>query len=261
MINSRKTFYLLPFIYIFLLLLGCNTPSKTATDTKIVTPKKLTPEEYIANRLDFKTFNGKASLSIRTKDENQNVGANIKMKKEEFIWSSVVALGGLLEVARAYITPDSLKALVRIGKTSYSLSYEEGLALLKADIEFSVFQNLIVGNPLMTDGKITDSKAEDGMMVITMKKDGYSQQLSYDLETHLLKRLQLNAPEKNFKCAIEYANYQPLALKEPFSYSRNIQIENNGEKISINMNFDRAELNIPVEVNFSIPSSYTPGKL
>ena len=133
---------------------ACNTSKKTATEPTKPIGKTFSPEDYLANQIDFRSFNGKADLSITNKDGNQKVNSNIKMRKDKDIWSSVLVLGGMVEVARAYITPDSLQAIVRIGKKYYDLSYEEGLALIQTEVEFPVLQNLIIGNPLMNDGKI-----------------------------------------------------------------------------------------------------------
>jgi len=239
---------------------ACKTVSKT-TSQPIQATKTFTTEEYLANQIDFKSFTGKTDLNIINKDGNQKVNANIKMRKGKDIWSSVLVLGGMVEVARAYITPDSLQAIVRIGKKSYNLSYEEGLKLIQAQVEFPVLQNLIIGNPLMDDGKISDSRIKDSLMVITMGKDDFTQVLSYQVSTHLLQKTELSSAKKNFKCTILYSNYKPLALKEPFAFTRNLEIDNNGTIIKIDMNFEKAEINTPVEINFSIPNNYTPASI
>lgn len=248
-------------LLITFLLSACNTSKKTATEpTKPVT-KIFSVEDYLANKIDFSSFNGRADLSITNKDGNQKVNSNIKMRKDKDIWSSILVLGGMVEVARAYITPDSLQAIVRIGKKYYDLSYEEGLRLIEADVEFPVLQNLLIGNPLMSDGKVTNSKVQDSMMLITMMKADFVQILSYDIRTHLLQKVELSSAKKDFKLVINYANYKPLALKEPFAYSRKISIKNKESDIKIDMDFTKADINIPVEISFSIPSSYTRATL
>lgn len=263
MIKKNRPILVLAFLGLFLTLgmSACNTSKKTTTAPIKPITKMFSPEDYLANQIDFSSFNGKADLNITNKDGNQKVNSNIKMRKGKDIWSSVLVLGGMVEVARAYITPDSLQAIVRIGKKYYDLSYEEGLKLIQTDVKFPILQNLIVGNPLMTDGKITNSEVKDSMMVITMTKDDFVQVLSYEVRTHLLQKVELSSAKKNINILINYADYKPLALKEPFAYSRKIAIKNNGTDISIDMDFDKAEINVPVEINFSIPSSYTRATL
>lgn len=263
MINKNSFIIRLAFFALFITLgmSACNTSKKTAKEPIKPITKTFTPEEYLVNQIDFSSFNGKADLNITNKDGNQKVNSNIKMRKGKDIWSSVLVLGGMVEVARAYITPDSLQAIVRIGKKYYDLSYEEGLKLIQTDVKFPVLQNLLIGNPLMTDGKITNSQVIDSMMVITMTKDDFVQVLSYEVRTHLLKKVELSSAKKNFNLVINYAEYKPLALKEPFAYSRKIAIKNNGTDINIDMDFSKAEINVPVDISFSIPSSYTRATL
>lgn len=251
--------YLLLVIFSCYWLMSCHTPAKTLGSPVESAPftKSFQAEDYLNSFIRYQTFTSKANINIRTANDNQNLSANIKMHKDKDIWSSVLALGGLMEVARGYITTDSLKAIVRIGKKAYQLSYEEGLQLLEADIEFSALQNLIVGNPLIEGGKIVKSYEDSTLYNIDIQKGDYYQTLSYDKSTHLLQSLLLKAPKKNFECLVNYKNYKPLAMKEAFAHSQSIQILNKGEAISIEMNFSNVQLNTPLEVQFSIPSSYT----
>lgn len=260
MTNFKKILITTCAIFTTLNFVACKTGSKISSKP-VEVGKKFSAQDYIQNQIDFKSFTGKASVSIQNKGENQNLTTNLKMRKDKDIWSSVMALGGLVEVARAYITPDSLQAMVRIGKKAYRMSYQEGLQLIQADIEFSALQNLFIGNPLISNGKIVQSEEKDGLMIITMEKDGYQQTATYELATHLLKRLNLISKEKNFSCEINFSNYKALALQVPFSFFREILLMNKGEQVKIEMTFDKADINTPVEIQFSIPDSYTPGKI
>jgi len=234
---------------------ACKTASTVATKpTEKV--KTLQPEEYLAQKINFRTFSGKADLSLVKDDQNQNFSANIRMHKDKDIWSSLMVLG-IAEVARAYITPDSLQALVRIGKKAYALSYEEGLKLIQAQVPFPVLQNLIIGNPLMDSAKMVKVERQDSTIRITQQQKDFTQVLTYQETTRLLQKLSLSADQKDFKCTIDFSDYRPLALKQPFAYSRHIQIHNNEADILLDIDFNKAEVDVPVLMNFSIPASYT----
>lgn len=251
--------YLLIIILSCYCISSCRTPAKTVSTPTEPAPftKSFQAQDYLNSLIQYQTFSSKANINIRTANDNQSLSTNIKMRKNKDIWSSVQALGGLMEVARGYITTDSLKAIVRIGKKAYQLSYEEGLQLLQADIEFSALQNLIIGNPLIEGGKIIKSYEDSLLFNIDIQKGDYYQTLSYDKSTHLLQTLVLKAPKKSFECKVNYKNYKPLAMKEAFAHSQSIQIINKGEAIFVEMNFSNVQLNTPLEMQFSIPSSYT----
>lgn len=235
---------------------ACNTTKKTAV-TEPVKPvaegKK--PEEYLAQKIDYTSFNSKASIHFENKDQNQDFTSNIRMNKGKDIWSSIIALG-ITEVARAYITPDSLKAMVRIGKKAYVLSYKEGLELIQAQVEFPVLQNLFIGNPLIGDVPVKSSSEKDSLIMITQEKDDFTQVLTFNKQSGVLHELTLSSTQRNFKCEIKYNKYGAITGKQPFAFDRAIVITNKGETVKLDMEFSKAELDVPVDVTFAIPSSY-----
>ena len=245
-----------------LLLMGafvfpaCNT-SKKITE---VEPKKvetgMKPEAYLAQKIQYSTFSGKAQMHFENKDQNQDFSGNIRMQKDKNIWASVIALG-IAEVARASITPDSLQAIVRIGKKAYALSYKEGLELIQAQVEFPVLQNLFIGNPLIDNGPVKILEQKDSLIMLSLVKDDFNEVLTYNKQTGMLQELELSSDKRNFKCNIRYEKYGAITNKQPFAFNRYIVINNKGQEIKLDMEFSKAELDVPVDVSFSIPDSYT----
>ncbi len=83
---------------------ACNTSKKiTAVEpTKVETGMK--PEAYLAQKIQYSTFSGKAQMHFENKDQNQDFSGNIRMQKDKNIWASVVALG-IAEVAVPRLPP------------------------------------------------------------------------------------------------------------------------------------------------------------
>ncbi|WP_118972464.1 DUF4292 domain-containing protein [Taibaiella koreensis] len=242
-----------------LLLLGtqaCNTTKKTTT-TEPVKPvsQERKAEEYLAQTIAWNTFSGKADMHFESKDQNQDVTGNLRMNKSKDIWASIIALG-IAEVARASITPDSLRAIVKIGKKAYALSYKEGLELIQAQVEFPVLQNLLIGNPLINDMPVKKAETKDSLMLITVAKDDFTELLQYNKRTGTLQELQLSSEQRGFTCTIRYEKYGPITGQQPFAFNRYITINNKGQEVKLDMEFSKAELDVPVETSFSIPASY-----
>lgn len=231
---------------------------KTAAQGSKVPLQAIQPEEYYKQILMYKSFFGKANMQITTPKMNQKVIANIKMNHLKNIWSSVSAMGGIVEVVRAYITPDSLKALLPMSKDAYSLSFEEGLSLIQAELEFVSLQNLFLGNPLLTGkSNIKASQTDSSTIQVQVAQDGYILTVKYDKETQLIREQQITHAAKKFSCKIQQSNYKPLADKQPFAFNRIIEIDNNGESTRLDLDFSRADIDVPAEVSFRIPDSYT----
>jgi hypothetical protein len=235
---------------------ACNTTKKTAvTEPEKPVSQDKKPEEYLAQTIVWSSFSGKADMHLETKDQNQDFTGNLRMRKEKDIWASVIALG-IAEVARASITPDSLRAMIRIGKKAYALSYKEGLELIQAQVEFPSLQNLFIGDPLINNLPVKHAESRDSLIIITVAKDDFTEQLTYNKRTGTLQELQLNSDQRNFKCNIRYEKYGPITGRQPFAFNRYMVIHNKGEEIKLNMEFSKAELDVPVETSFSIPDSY-----
>jgi hypothetical protein len=258
--NLRTSFgKIAPMLGLGVLLISveaCNTTKKVATVEPVKnTNQAVKPEDYLSHTLVWNSFSGKADMHFENKDQNQDFTGNLRLRKDKDIWASVVALG-IAEVARAYITPDSLKAMIRIGKKAYVLSYKEGLELIQAQVEFPVLQNLFIGNPLIMGVPVKKWDQKDSVVSITQVKDDFTQELIYNKRTGTLSELNLNSAERNFKCNIRYEKYGPVTGQQPFAYNRYIIINNKGEEVKLNMEFSKAELDVPVETTFSIPDSY-----
>ena len=246
-----------------LLLASCGGSKKlgdkTATQGTKVPQQAIKPEDYYKQVLQYKSFFGKANMQVTTsKMNNQKVTANIKMNHLKDIWSSVSAMGGIVEVVRAYITPDSLKALLPMSRDAYALSFEEGLSLIQAELEFVSLQNLFLGNPLLTgksNAKI--SQPDSATIQVQVEQDGYILTVKYDKDTQLIREQLITHTGKNFSCKILQDNYKPLADKQPFAFNRIIEIDSNGEHTRLQLDFTRADIDVPADASLKIPESYT----
>lgn len=256
-LNIRKAGLVACAVLTILAGAACNTTKKAAVTEpeKPAAANERKPEEYLSQMIDWNTFSGKADMHFENKDQNQDFTGNLRMNKGKDIWASIIALG-ITEVARASITPDSLRAMVKIGKKAYALSYEEGLELIQAQVEFPVLQNLFIGNPLISGTPVVNAETKDTAVWITQEKEGFTQLLGYGKISGLLQEQRLHSEQKGFTCTIRYEKYGPVTGKQPFAFNRRIVINNKGEEVKLDMEFSRAELNTPVETNFSIPDSY-----
>lgn len=239
-------------------LYSCKGAKKTAATPDVVNKPQqgIKPEDYLQQKIDYTTFSGKASMHYEGKNQSQDFSANLKMRKDKDIWASIVALGGLLEAARAYVTPDSLKALDKLQRKAYVLSYSEGIKMIDAEVEFPVLQNLIIGNVLFDNGPIKNVVEKDSLISFSMTKGDFNQTLTYNKKTGLLQKTDLKSEKRNFTCTITYDKYAAITGKQPFAYNRAIDINNKGEQIKLTMEFGKAELNVPVEMPFVISDSY-----
>lgn len=261
--SIRNTIMTVCGAVVLISLQACHTTKKiTKLEDKpvIATEGKLKPEDFLGKNISWNTFTGKADTHFESKDKSNDFSCNLKMNKDKDIWASIVALG-ILEAARVKITPETLQAINKINKSAYALSYKEGQELIQTQVDFPVLQNLFIGNPLVAGVAVSNFDVQDSTVAITQVKDDFTQTLTYSKKNGTLQELQLNSTQKDFSCNIRYEKYGAITLQQPFAFNRYIVIKNKGEEIKLNMEFSKAELDLPVETTFTIPTSYEMMKL
>lgn len=258
-----KTSYILAIAATSLLSFSaCKSKKNLTTTNDNNTPVQVNKlEDYYKHKIEYNSFNGKMSLSYDDGKMDQKASANLKMNKGKDVWLLASAVGGMIEVARSYATPDSLQAMVGLTKTAYRMKFDDGIKKLGVAVDFETLQNLFIGNPLITNGKVQKSREQGKEVILSFLQDGYELDVYYDKATGYINKQTLNNRAKNFSCEILHQNYQALADKQPFSMNRTITINDNGKKINTKIDFSKAEINTPAIINFKIPGSYKEEKL
>ena len=119
---KKNTWSKIILFSVLIVAFGCkvrkpSAPLVTGTKTEV----KAGSEAEILSRIsqkqvDYNTAVIKAKADLRIDNNDNEVGMNIRMEKGKAIWVSVTAIAGL-EVARALITPDSIKILNKLEST------------------------------------------------------------------------------------------------------------------------------------------------
>lgn len=251
-------FYICCSIAMIILASSCG-PSKKAARTAVEAgpveqPKDLS--DLYKKHFVYSTFSGKAKMRYEGGGQKQSFTANLKMKKGETIWASIIALG-IQEVARAQITPERLQAVERLSRSSYDMSFEEGVKKLNAPISFPMLENLLIGNPVLLGEKVKATKVQGSEILITVEKDGYVQTLTYDANAQTLMKQVIESSAKKFVCSITYADHV-IVSGQQFAKTRSIKIEDKAKNKTtlLDMEFTTHDVDGAVDVNFSVPANY-----
>lgn len=207
-------------------------------------------------RINYTTFSGKAKMTYEGKGQSNDFTANFRMRKDSVIWVSISALGGVVNVAKALVTPDSIKAVNYLQKEVYLMKLSDAGKVLPAAIDFATLQDFIVGNALMSSGQPTDATDFGGTWTVQMADTAYIQQLAFNKADSTMRTGQLRSLKENGPAIIiNYGNYSNAAGRR-FADSRAINILNNGEQSYLDMNFSNVNFDQQLEYPFSVPSKY-----
>ena len=133
-------------IMVLVALTGCRKARKTAqldsnfpsdavpTDIRIV-------DQINAQRLLAESVSSKINLTLTMGDKEASVSGNLRMKRNDVVQISLVALG-LLEVGRLELTPEYFLVLDRMNNRYVKKTYDEVDFFRTSGIDFYTFQSL-----------------------------------------------------------------------------------------------------------------------
>jgi Domain of unknown function (DUF4292) len=248
---------------------ACHSPKKTAQTTP--TPVSLGPlsidailKQMEANAPVATRMSGDADVDIESPKINQSAKADIRWRRDSVIWLNVKKFG--FNVARAQVTRDSVFVLSYF-QSSYAaepLTYIEKQFGLPAD--FDLLQNFMLGKPIfLTDKKkLTLNTPKDNAVILRGSNDRWTAEYQFDVATQLLTEMTFTEPKAQRTLKISYQNYAQFSdgdgKQRPFAYLRTISVESpeSGKaKISIEMDANDLNINVPKAMRFEIPNNYS----
>lgn len=235
-----------------LFLLSCST-------TKKLKPLPNRTKEEIVQALrirniDFEWFSGKMSTSLSSPDENVSGSMTVRMKKDSAILVAIKKFG--FEAARLFVDQRGYTLLYRMEKAYEKGNISQINEIISVTASFEDIQQLIFGNVLLPDNNesilSTDSiyyslKGNIDDLIFEYYVNGYNLQLEKMVITDKMNRT----------AAAEFADYRELEGFGKVPYERTFMFPygNDGDAI-FNMKFSEIEINVPVELKFSIPENY-----
>ena len=203
------------------------------------------------------TLKGKATLDISGK--SNDVTMNFRIKDKETIWVSITALGGMAEVARALITPDSIKIINRLESQYIRKPFSYIYTFTNKQVNFNTLQSILTGNAtgeFLTEK--SDIKQQNGVWLVS----GNNENLDYKLLFNTLFKVaetNLNDSKNGQALKVTYGDYQKLN-ESLFPGKLQINTLSGAKKINIDLEFTKIDGNLPVDFPFTVPKRFTEVK-
>jgi hypothetical protein len=271
----RPLDYLSSWLPVFLVVVMLGFGACKTTKKAIHSPLVLkTAAELVSlssqNELKFEWINAKLSANIVTKDKENTVTVNLRMRRDSAIWMSISpALG--IEVARVLVTKDSIKVMDRLNSKYLVRNYAYINELLQVLVDFEMLQSLLIGNNFSyLDEKKFKSSFVDGHLYVlstlgkrklkkTIIEDkeinrGIMQDTWLDPENYRVVKMLIK--DKKSKKEL-LANFEDFRLidnqKIPFISTFDIQ---SFKSVKIKIEYSKILLNKVQEFPFTIPEKY-----
>jgi len=226
--------------------------------TEIKTDNSKTETLTLLNskQLKFNTLSLKAKASLDISGDANDVVMNFRMKDHETIWVSITAGGGVVEVARALITPDSIKIINRLKSEYIKKPFSYIYNFTNKQLNFNTLQSILTGNAI--DDFLTeksDVKQENGVWLVSGSKENLDYRLLFNT-LFKVAETNLNDVKAGQALKVTYNNYQKL---NEFLFPGSLEINtlSGAKKIKIDLEFTKVDGNVPVDFPFSVPKRFT----
>lgn len=205
--------------------------------------------------LVFNTLSMKAKAKIDFGGNRNNVTMNIRMEKGRRIWVSITALAGI-EVARALITPDSVKVRNNFQAVYLKKPFSYLHRYANKQISFDWLESILSGNTI-TDFVNEKAKIEDvsGLWVLEGERESLAYKVFFDA---LMKINQNTINDLNAGQALKvvyngaYQDLDGALFPNGVTISSMAGIKN----VNIELEYSAAQRNVPLEFPFSVPGKY-----
>lgn len=242
-------------------IVSCKSKQKLASpntkDNSVELEEKasLNFKKIVAQQAKFTTLSTKAATQLSIKGKSFDVTMNLRVKKGEGIWVSVTYFAGI-EVARALITPDSIKVMDKMNNTYIAKPFSFVHKYSNEKIDYATLEAIMVGNciPFTLNNKKDLSVETQGLVI-----NGQSDQIMYrvnfnsDLKpasttlktTDDLKNLNVNVGS--------FENISGMLIPKTL----NIESVAGSQSIKLNMDYNRTVLNEPVDFPFNVSKRFS----
>lgn len=211
--NNRSRLLLL-FLSLFII---------SACSKKIIPPSKTyIPSSSLAiEEIDFEYLHGKARMALRDGNKEQEVKANIRIRKDSVIWMNFSVIG--IQGGRALINQDSITIISDVKKEYFVFDFKELSKKLNVEVNYKIIQSAMLGNLLMSRSD-KDSVEEKSATYLLKQTSGDVEILNFiSSATMKIQKVEMKENNTHNSVTINYANFQPVGNKM-FPYDGTINV-------------------------------------
>lgn len=279
-VSFRSSYCLWLFGCVALLLL-CNACRKSATeatapptDTVVVVtpPSQATAASDVsarkalaslqANQAAVKTLTAQGDAQFVGNGIDQSLGVEVRLQRNTALWVSLYTNFGIkIEVARALITPDSVRVLNRFQQQYIAQPSGYVQRLAGYPLGFGQLQALVLGQilqpPTPTD-TLRYSQTASGNQQIDYRTQNLLCKLKTDATAQQLLEQTIDDIFADQQLSLQQSDYKPLKNSTLLAaYHRQLQLQNQQQHYKLVWKLAQIVPNTALEMPFVVPPSYT----
>jgi hypothetical protein len=228
--------------------------------------KKITPVATVVppsatlniQEIDFEYFHGKARVSFKDDKKDQEVKANIRIRKDSVIWMSFSVIG--VQGGRALINRDSITIISNLKNEYYVFNYDELSKRFNFHIDYNIIQAAMLGNLIQPKGTLDKVKQEPSFNILEQEQGTVRIKNYVNSASTKLERVEMSELNSSNSMTLTYRDFQPVGDKI-FPYNSVISLfykaANAVLNTTIQVEYNKAEVgDKELKFPFNIPRKY-----
>lgn len=248
-----KTLHLI--LCALILMYGCSSSKNLGSGPPPLRSKSELIGALQKRNYDFSWFSGKASTELKSQDENISGSLQIRMKRDSVVWIAVKKFG--IEAARVQVDKNQYTILYRLEGLYQRGNISDIGDILSIAPDFEDLQHLVFGNVILPDSQSTEVAVQGALYILTTRMDGIV--IDYKINGHNLMLEGADITDRmGRKASIQYKDYRKVSGGHLISFERRLDFPyTEKDQASFYLKFSEIEVDVPVEIKFNIPKSYS----
>lgn len=243
-----------------LLLTACGTQKKAVyngMDTKALTAVQVI-EKSQSQVVNDEFITAKMNFRLQVSGQDLSVGGNLKMKKDDVIQLSLVALG-LMEAARIEFTPRDVLIIDRLNKRYVKATYDQVDFLKESGIDFNVLQSLF-RNSIFIPANSSEPQLEyttSGNVTVSCSNRHLRFKFLTSLATSLVQQTQIASASGRNDVQFDwtYSSFNSFSGRS-FPVNHQIRLKGLGKEATVDIQLSRLGNDAKWETRTSVKNSY-----
>ncbi|MBT8221237.1 MAG: DUF4292 domain-containing protein [Bacteroidia bacterium] len=235
----------------------CKTPITVITEKPLSVQPVDSLVQHLLSKPSLSWIDGRANVTLLIEGSVQKFSSQIRIKRDSIFLANGKKLS--VEGGRIQITKDSFYYINRIDKTFLIDAYDSFAENYNIPFGFEDLMNVLIGDPIHNlENASLASYVIRKMHMLRQEDQKFQVDYFFDPVHFRLRELHIRDLFTDRKGIIEYDDYKETEQGISFPYIRNFIFHQNiGQKISLEVDFSKIDLNAPKAIKFSIPPSYS----
>jgi hypothetical protein len=207
------------------------------------------------NSTKYSTLSIKGKADLNIEGSQNDVTLNMRVRRGQAIWVSVTAIAGL-EIARAYITPDSIRVINRLESTYLAKPFSYIYEFTNSQVNFNTLETILTGNPqkeVVTDS--SELSIQANQVVLRRMIESMVYVLHFN-ELNKVAHTSLRDEDAVQELSVDYGEFMKVE-DQVFPHLVKIKSQLESKNVVIDLKYNRIGLDEIVEMPFSVPKRFT----